>query len=140
MSQQNVEVVTRMSDAFNRRELDEFLGYLDPDIEWIPIMAVLEGRVYRGHAGVHRWIEDLETDWETFETHQEDFMPLGDRVLVFGRWHARARVSGIELTGQRASWLIDLRDGMITRLQTFTNRAEALAAAGLSEEDARAGS
>jgi ketosteroid isomerase-like protein len=131
----NLELVKRMSDAFNRRDLDALCELLDSDIEWIPIMAVLEGRVYRGHAGVRQWIGDLAADWEYFETHQEEFRELGDRVLVFGRWRARARGSGVELVAEPASWLIDLRDARIVRLQTFTDRAEALQAAGISRHE-----
>ena len=82
---------------------------------------------------MRRWVEDLGHDWEVFETHQEEFLPAGDRVLVLGHWHARARGSRVELKGQPASWVIDLRDGKVARLQTFTDRVEALEAAGLSE-------
>jgi uncharacterized protein len=131
MSRENVELVQRLSGAFNSRDLDALLEVIDPAVEWIPIMAALEGRVYRGHDGIRRWIEDLSADWELFETHQEEFREIGDRVLVFGRWRARARGSGVELQTQPATWLIDLEDGRIVRLQTFTDRTEALEAAGL---------
>ena len=133
MSTANIEVVHAVAETFNRRDLDAFLELLDPEIEWIPIMAALEGRVYRGHDGVRRWIDDLSVDWDVFETHQEEFREVaGDRVLVFGRWHARARGSRVELENEQASWLMSLRDGKVTRLQTFTVRGEALEAAGLS--------
>jgi uncharacterized protein len=127
--QNNVAQVRRMSQAFNHRDLDALLELIDPEVEWIPIMAALEGHVYRGHDGVRQWVEDLATDWEFFETDQEEFREMGDRVLIFGRWRARARNSGIELEGQPASWLVDLRDGRVTRLQTFTDRREAIEAA-----------
>ena len=59
MSQENVEIVRRAFEAFNRRDMTAFLDLLDPDVEWVPILAVLEGRVYRGHKDVRRWVEDL---------------------------------------------------------------------------------
>ena len=135
MSRENLEQVQRLSSAFNSRDLDELFELIDSDVEWIPIMAALEGRVYRGHDGVRQWVEDLSVDWDYFETHQEEFRELGDRVLVFGRWRARARSSGIELESEPASWVIDLEDGKIVRLQTFTDRDEAVKAAGLSKGD-----
>ena len=67
MSQENVEIVRRVFEAFNRRDIAAFLELLDPDVEWVPILAVLEGRVYRGHEEIRRWIKDLATDWEFFE-------------------------------------------------------------------------
>jgi hypothetical protein len=133
MSRDNLEVVRRMSDTFNRRDFDRLFETLHPDVEWVPIFAVLEGRVYRGHDGVRDWIEHLGEDWERFETHQEEFMPVGDRVLVLGHWHARARGSGIELDAQPASWVVDVRDGKVVRLQTYTDRKEAFRAVGLPE-------
>jgi uncharacterized protein len=135
MASENLEQVQRLSSAFNRRDLDELLELIDGDVEWIPIMAALEGRVYRGHDGVRQWVEDLSVDWEYFETHQEEFLEIGDRVLILGRWRARARSSGVELESEQASWLIDLQDGKIVRLQTFTDRDEAVKAAGLSKSD-----
>jgi ketosteroid isomerase-like protein len=133
MSEENVEIARRLHPAFNRRDVDEVLSVLDPDVEWIPIMAALEGRVYRGHEGVVRWMEELETDWEIFETRPEEFRDLGDRVLILGCWRARGRASGVELASEPASWLLELKDGKVVRLQTFTDRSEALAAAGVKE-------
>jgi ketosteroid isomerase-like protein len=140
MSQENVEIVRRLNDAFNRRDFERLFQTLDPDVEWIPIMAVLEGRVYRGHAGVREWIEHLSADWEVFETHQEEFRLVGDRVLILGHWRAIARGSGIELRTQPASWVVVVQDGKVVRLQTYTDRKEALEAVGLSEQDAHADS
>ena len=135
MSQQNVAVVRRTYPAFNRRDISGFLESLDPDVEWIPIMASLEGRVYRGHDGVRQWVEQLEADWEIFEVHTEEFRDLGDRVLVLGHWRARGRGSGVELENQAAAWLSEVKDGKVVRMQTYTDRAEALEAAGVSEQD-----
>lgn len=136
MSPENVDIVRGLPEVFNRRDIPAMLALLDPDVEWIPIMATLEGRVYRGHDGVCQWIEDLGTDWEYFETYTEEWHDLGDRVLAFGRWRARGRASGIELENEPASWLWDVRDGKIVRLQTFTDRTEAIEAAGLMRHDA----
>jgi ketosteroid isomerase-like protein len=127
--QNNIAQVQRMSQAFNHRDLDALLELIDPEVELIPIMAALEGHAYRGHDGVRQWVEDLATDWEFFETHQEEFREMGNRVLIFGRWRGGARKSSIELEGQPASWLVDLREGRVIRLQTFTDRREAIEAA-----------
>jgi ketosteroid isomerase-like protein len=140
MSQENVEIVRRASDPFNRRDLPAFLAALDPDVEWMPIMATLEGRVYRGHEEVLRWLEALDADWEFFEIYPDEFQDLGDRVLAFGHWRARGRASGVTLESQPAAWLHEVKDGKIARMRTFTDRAEALEAVGLSEQDAHADS
>jgi len=43
MSQENVELVYRATDAFNRRDIDAFLALSEPDVEFIPRIAELEG-------------------------------------------------------------------------------------------------
>jgi ketosteroid isomerase-like protein len=134
MAQEVPAVARHLMDTFNRRDLDALCEHLDPDIEWIPIMAALEGRVYRGHDGVRQWVEDLAADWDYFETFQDDFRQMGDRLLVFGRWRARARTSGVELDGEQATWMMDVANGKVTRLQTFTDREEALRAARVSKD------
>jgi uncharacterized protein len=136
MSQENVEIVRRGFNAFTRGDTALFLELLDPDVEWIPLMATLESRVYRGHDGVRQWLEGLAADWQFFEVHSEDFRDLGDRVLVLGHWRARGRASGVEIENQPGTWLFDVKGGKTVRLQTYTDRAEALEAVGLSEQDA----
>jgi len=131
MSQANVEVVKGLYRTFNRRDVTGLLELLDPDVEWVPVLAVLEGRVYRGHEDVRRWVEDLGSDWEFFEVSYEEMRDLGDRVLVFGHWRARGRISGGE-SEQPGAWLYEIKEGKVVRLQTFANRDEAAAAVGHS--------
>jgi hypothetical protein len=60
MSQENVELVYRAADAFNRRDFDAFLALCDPDIEVSSIIAQLEGGgPFRGHEGVRSWCGEL---------------------------------------------------------------------------------
>ena len=128
MSQENVEVVERLAPAFNRRDLTAFLDLLAPDVEWVPLLGVLEGRAYRGHEEIRQWLEALGTDWEFFEVYYDELADLGDQVLVLGGWRGRGRASGVELGDRPATWLIDLQGGKVARMQTFTDRAEALEA------------
>ena len=139
MSQENVELVRRVFDAFNRRDIGAFLELLDPDVEWVPILAVLEGRVYRGHEEIRGWIKDLATDWEFFQVDYEDLRDFGGQVLVSGHWHARGRASGVE-SENPGTYLYEIKGGKVASMRTFTDRAEALEAAGLSEQDAHADS
>ena len=132
MSHDNVELVERLIGAFNRRDMTAFLDLLDPEVEWVPILGVLEGRVYRGHEDVRQWVDDLVPDWEYFEVSHEELRDLGDRVLIFGHWRARGRASGVE-SEQPGTWLCEIQGGKVVRLRTFTDRAEALADVGLSD-------
>jgi ketosteroid isomerase-like protein len=130
-----MEVAQDLHPAFNREfehGTSELYELLDPEAEWIPITAVLEGNSYHGHDGVRQWIEDMRRDWEVFETRPEEFRDLGDdRVLILGTWRARGRGSGVELDTQQAAWLVHCNGDKVIRMQTFTDRERALEAAGL---------
>ena len=104
MSQENVEIVRRVFDAFNRRDIAAFLELLDPDVEWVPVLAVLEGSVYRGHGDIRRWLKTSTTDWEFFEVYHEScaisaieswFLVIGAHaaVQVASTWRTPARIS-----------------------------------------------
>jgi ketosteroid isomerase-like protein len=133
MSRENVEVVRRFHDAFNRRDIDGLTALLHADAEYIPILAKLEGRSYRGPDEVVGWLRELDHDWAEFQTAPNEFRDLGDRVLSLGTWRARARTSGVTLDSQPGAWVTLLRDGKILRHETFTDREQALEAVGLRE-------
>ena len=129
VSRADFEIVRQAWEAFSGRRVDDFLGYLQPDLELIPFGAAMEGKAYHGHAGVREWWEhEIDANWETFETYAEDFEDVGDCIVVFGRWVARGRTSGVTLD-RRATWVLEVRDGRIARWQTYTDRDEALRAA-----------
>jgi ketosteroid isomerase-like protein len=126
---EDIKAIRRTWEAWGTAfsgEDDAFMQGIARDVEWVPLMAVLEGRVFHGHEGLRRWFEDLRRDWAVFDPIFEEFRDLGDgQYLVLGHWRARARSSGVELK-QPASWLMRMRGGKVARLRTFTNRKEAL--------------
>jgi ketosteroid isomerase-like protein len=133
MSQSNIEVVKSLHKAFNRRDTQTFLDLLDPAVEWVPMMARLEGTVYRGRSEVEGWLAGLDHDWEDLRTDPREFRDFGDVVLILGTWHARARSSGLVLDSEPGAWVAHVRNGKVVRQETFTDRAQALEAAELQE-------
>jgi ketosteroid isomerase-like protein len=131
----NVEIARRSFAAFNRSVADgveDYYEMLDPEIDWIPITALLDGRRYRGPEGVRQWVEEVRRDWHVFEIRWTEVRDLGDgRVLAFGIWDCLGRRAGVRMSFDQAAWLIELRRGRLARLQTFVDRAAALEAAGL---------
>lgn len=135
METRNIVLVRQLLEAVNRLDADAMTEVIQPDYEFIPIMAALEGRVYRGYKGVYEWLAEMETHWEYFECCPVEFHDLGDRVIVFGHWRARGRASGVEVDGQPATWLAWFRDDLLCRWRTFTDRDEALEAADVTEAE-----
>ena len=105
------EVIRRIWESWDAAfagEEDGFLRGIAADVEWIPLMAVLEGRVFQGHEGFRDWLKDLRRDWAVFDPVFEEVRDFGDgRHLVLGYWRARGN-SGVELT-QPASWLMQIQ-------------------------------
>jgi len=132
-----VETARRGFDAFNRTFRDgtpDLYETLDPEVEWVPMSALLMRTSYRGPAEVRQWMEEMKRDWTSYELRPERFVDVGDdRVLVLGSWRAQGRKGEALLDFPQAAWLVQYRKGKLVRLRTFTDRGEALEAAGLSE-------
>ncbi len=60
MSRDKVDVAKRVTDAYNRRDVDGLFAELaTPDFEYYPgIVRALDGRGYRGREGVERFAVD----------------------------------------------------------------------------------
>src|SRR6476661_6576801 len=87
------------------------LSFYSEDIEIVPFGSTIHGTVFRGHQQVVEWWDnEILANWQAFETIAEDFRRVGDQLLVFGHWRARARTSGMELE-MPATWVVEVREG-----------------------------
>lgn len=130
MSQEDVDTIRTGLDALNRRDIDGMLANLQPDAEMVPLRAVLDGTVYRGHDGLRQWLADMAEDWDDLRIETEELRDLqGGRVLVLGRFHARGKSSGVNLD-QPAAWICETAGGKMARIRFFEDAAAALSAAG----------
>jgi len=126
-----VEIVRRLYEAMNARELEATSELIHPDAEWIPDSRVGEGPV-RGRENVIRFFTDRAEMFDEFRTEPERFWETGDKILVFVRVTGRGGASGAEFD-IRIGHLWTLRDGVVVRGEGYGNRDEALEAAGLRE-------
>jgi ketosteroid isomerase-like protein len=122
------QIIHAAYDAWSRRDIDDLLEVVHPDAEARPILGANVGTdVYRGHDGLRRWFEDLHQEWDTFETSVGRIEERGDRALCTIRVHARGRASGVVIDGELYH-LIEVREGLISRLHAFRDRDGALRA------------
>jgi uncharacterized protein len=133
MSQENVEVVRRLLKAFDRADYEAALEMLDPDIEWqVPPGIAIGQETYRGREGVQRGFADWLQAWEAHRFQPEESLDHGANVVIGGTQFGRGRGSGVEVSLETFH-VFTVRDGRIIRHRSFSDRAEALEAAGLSE-------
>ena len=127
MSQENVEIARRSFEAFNGRAIDELISFADPDSEWLPFRAQLEGIVYRGHEGVRQFVRDIDEEWQSYRIDPLEFHDRGERVAVIGRVAALGRGGQVDIDAV-AGFVLELRSGQITRVTSHSDPALALEA------------
>ena len=132
MSQENVETVHRLYAASRRRDKEACVLEADPDVEIISYLMGVEGTVYRGHAGLRRYIDDLFSafpDWHPQILRTTDH---GDKVLAEIRMAGRGVGSGLAI--EQTVWQVTtFHDGKMVGFHGYGSRAEALEAVGLRE-------
>lgn len=130
MSQENVELV--------RRGFERYAGTGEPPWDLFDRAVEVHDHDtpdqgdYRGHAGLARWLEDWGAAWAEWNIVPEDFLDAGDSVVIFIRMSTTGRGSGIEAQRQDAL-VYEIHDDMITRVDYYNDRKQALKAVELEE-------
>ena len=129
MSLENVELVHRANDAFNSGDLDAFLAFADPEVEFITRVAELEGGgPGRGHDGIRGWWKNVFAVFSDFHVDIEDVQELGDVTITRQRSHGHGRNSDAPM--ERKDWVVaEWRDGKTIWLRVCGSEAEAREAA-----------
>jgi uncharacterized protein len=131
MSEENVELVKQMVDAWNRGDYDTARHCFDPDVEVEVAQGDVIDGMYVGHAGLAR----LMRFWGAFSSFHSDIekcIPAGDAVVALLHHHGTGKSSGIDV--ETRNWhVFTVRNGKIVRSRHFSTEAQALEAAGLSE-------
>lgn len=131
MSEANVEIAERGIDAFNRRDVEALAEVTALDSEWFPALpGAVEGDGSRGFQGIETYLGEIRETWEELQLLADEYRDLGDRVLMLGRVEGRGRGSGVQVDAP-AGFVIDFRDGKMSRVRAYLDHGEALLAAGL---------
>jgi ketosteroid isomerase-like protein len=141
MSQENVEIVRELYERFDETH-QPVAEMLAPDFAWdmSTFVGWPEDPVYYGADGMARFLATWLENFEDWEVRLERLLDAGnDDVVAFVWQRARSTESGVAVEMSLAQiWTV--RDGLAARMQMYADRAEALEAAGLSEEKAPADS
>jgi hypothetical protein len=115
--------------AFNRGDMDAAVESLDPDIEWSEPTEFPGGGVYHGRDGAKRYLSQSREAWAEVISEPEEFIPAGDRIVVFV--HARVRAKDSEEWQEvRLADVYTFRDSKAIQMRAFTDRQKALRWAG----------
>lgn len=111
--------------AFNRGDIDAAVRVLDPQVEWVEPAEFPHGGAYHGIEGAKRYLRQSRAAVAQVISEPEQFLPAGDRVVVF----VHARVLGRGTAEWQDVSLADVytfRDGKVIKMRAFANRNDAL--------------
>ena len=131
MSRENVEVVRRIYDQYAAGDIDGLLSRVDPEIEFDLSDRLPDEGLHRGREAYRQFLKRTLELWADFQVEVEGLLDGGDAVVAIIHTTATGRASGIEID-ERVGHVFWLRDEIPYRFKVFSDRSEALAAAGLS--------
>jgi ketosteroid isomerase-like protein len=110
-------------------------NWADPEIEFELADGPEPGSVTGVAEMARSWSHRLGV-WEGFHTVPDDYREVDDeRVLALYRFSGRGKGSGIDLgpMGMEGACIFHVRNGNVTRLIVYVDRARAFADLGLKE-------
>jgi ketosteroid isomerase-like protein len=132
MSQESVEVVGKLYDAFASGDIDSVLAKVDPQIEFDLSDRLPDEGLYRGREAYRQFLKRTFELWAGFRVEVEELLDAGDAVVALVHTTATGRASGIEID-ERVAHVFWMRDATPYRFKVFSERAKALEATGLRE-------
>ena len=136
MSQQNVEIVRAMNEAWPALSSEDVHANMTevfhPDVEWHDQRELPGATVHHGIEGVER---HLAASREALDYYRMELLEIIDAepcVVAVYQVHARGRLSGATVE-RDAVWVYTFRGAKVERVEIFGTRSEALEAAGLRE-------
>jgi ketosteroid isomerase-like protein len=132
MSEENVQIVREGFERF--MATNEFVADLSTD-DFVWDMSNFHGwpeqQVYEGAAGVGAFLREWLDAWEDWQLEVESLHDAGDKVVALVRQRGISKAAGMPVEMSFAQ-VFTVRDGKQTRMEMYSDRDEALAAAGLS--------
>jgi ketosteroid isomerase-like protein len=135
MSQENVAAARAQYERWNAGDFEAWIAGFHAEVEYFSsTTALLFGRGdYHGHDGLREFVAQYLESWGHFRVEPEEFITVGDRVVVVTHAIGRGRGSGATVEHDMAQvW--SFRDGLPIRQESYLSRDAALEAVGLSPQ------
>ena len=124
MSQQNVQAIRGLYDAFNRGDLDSFEKGLSADIRWNEAENSLYAcsNPYRTFEAIRDEVfAPTERDFDQFRCDLEQLIDGGEYVVGTGRYRGKCRATGKELSAQFCHVMRVDQDGKLSSVQEYVD-------------------
>jgi ketosteroid isomerase-like protein len=119
--------------AFNRGDIEAAVQALDAHIEWTEPPEFPGGGTYHGREGAKQYLAQSRAAWAQVISEPVQFIPSGDRIVVFV--HARVRPKDSrEWQEVNLADVYTFRGGKAVAMRAFADRQEALKWVGLKDQ------
>jgi ketosteroid isomerase-like protein len=131
MSSENVERVIEGYDRYNAGERTPELSFWHDDAEYHASPTDPDATIHRGIDAIRRQFKTWEEAYPDLRVEPLDVKDAGDHVFSWVRFVGHGASSGVPIDMELAH-VQTFCDGKVTRLTEYPDRAEALAAVGLT--------
>ena len=132
MSQENVELVRGIYEAFAAGDVGGVLGRMSPDMVWNEAenFPYADGNPYVGPEAVANGVfARCVSEWEGFAAVPEEFLDAGDTVVALGHYVGSHRATGKSVRAQLAHvWRLE--GGKAKSFQQYTDTLQVARATG----------
>lgn len=129
MAVEDIGLTQASIEALNRRDLDGFLGLMDPEVEVHSRIIAIEGGLH-GHDGVRRWWREWFSVFPDYEIEIEEVRELGGVIVAALRALGHGAGSNVPL--EDVVWMAGRwRDGKAVWWRISETLEEAMESAGL---------
>jgi ketosteroid isomerase-like protein len=125
LTEQRIAILRAAYAAFNRGDIDDAVQSLDPQIDWSEPAEFPGGGTYRGREGARQYLTHSRASVAEVISEPEQFIPTGDRIVVF----VYARVRPKDSTTWQEVRLADVylfRNNTPIEMKAFADRQQAL--------------
>lgn len=112
-------IVMSLYEAFDRGDIDTVLALMADDIVWCEAEnnKWADGNPYVGPQAVAEGVfARVAEEYDSFAVEVGQVVAEGDTVVMQGRYRARTKAGGVEITPQIVHWWT-VKDGRITTFQ-----------------------
>jgi uncharacterized protein len=122
----NAELIRPIYEEWGRGNWRSRFDIYHPNMEWgwsdeFPGLA----GVYEDRLDPNPRLRTWLSEWDHWRAVADDYLELGNHVIVLASYHGRGKGSGVEIH-QEGAHVFELRDGKVVRLEIFATREKAI--------------